>query len=134
VLQQQTASGFASWTTSKGVTGFDTDSDGDGIPNGIEFVIGGEPAAGAGSNSAALLPQASYNKPTGELVFVFRRTPESAYLNPAVEYSSTLTGTWNAAPAGTVIGNVGGVDLVEVRLPSSLAVAGKIFARLKVQE
>jgi autotransporter-associated beta strand protein len=134
VLQQQTATGFETWATSKGVTGFDTDSDGDGIPNGIEFVIGGEPAPGAGSNSAALLPQVSYDKPTGDLVFVFRRTPESAYLNPAAEYSTTLTGMWNSAAAGTVVGNVGGVDLVEVRLPSSLAAAGKIFARLKVEE
>ena len=134
VLQQDTATGFETWATSKGVTGFDTDSDGDGIPNGIEFVIGGEPAPGAASSSAALLPQASYDTPTGDLVFVFRRTPESAYLNPAVEYSTTLAGTWNAAPAGTVIGNASGADLVEVRLPSSLVTSGKIFARLKVEE
>ncbi|HEY1121725.1 MAG TPA: hypothetical protein VGE67_09000, partial [Haloferula sp.] len=99
-----------------------------------EFVIGGEPAPGAGSNSAALLPQASYNKATQELVFVFRRTAESAYLNPSVEYSTSLLGTWNLAPAGTVIGNAGGVDQMEVRLPSSLAPNGKIFARLKVQQ
>jgi autotransporter-associated beta strand protein len=134
VLQQQTTTGFDTWATFKGITGFDTDSDGDGIPNGIEFVIGGEPAPGAGSNSAALLPQASYDKPTGDLVFVFRRTSESAYLNPAVEYSTTLIGTWNPAAAGTVVGNVGGVSLVEVRIPSSLAAGGKLFARLKVEE
>jgi len=134
VLQQQTATGFESWATSKGVTGFDTDSDGDGIPNGIEFVIGGEPAPGAESNSAALLPHASYEKATGDLVFVFRRTPESTYLNPTVEYSTTLTGSWNPAAAGTVVGNAGGVDLVEVRLPASFAAAGKIFARLKVED
>ena len=133
-IQQQTGSGFDAWAASKGVTGFDTDSDGDGIQNGIEFVIGGEPAEGAGSNSIARLPQASYNTATQELVFVFRRTAESAYLNPSVEYSTSLLGAWNPAPSGTVIGNAAGADLVEVRLPSSLASTGKIFARLKVAQ
>jgi autotransporter-associated beta strand protein len=133
-LQQQTGTGFDAWAASKGVAGFDIDSDGDGIPNGIEFVIGGEPAAGAGSNSTALLPQASYDQATHELVFVFRRTAESAYLNPSVQYNTTLQGTWNAGPAGTVVGNASGADLVEVRLSSSLAATGKIFARLKVEE
>ncbi len=133
ILAPATASGFETWAASKGVTGFDNDSDGDGIPNGIEFVIGGEPAPGAGSNSAALLPTASRSG-TGELVIVFRRSAESAYLNPGVESSTTLTGTWNPGPAGTVIGTDGSVDLVEVRLPSSLAAGGKIFARLAVSE
>ncbi|MCW1925079.1 autotransporter-associated beta strand repeat-containing protein [Luteolibacter arcticus] len=134
VLHQQTATGFESWATSKGVSGFDIDSDGDGIPNGIEFVIGGEPAPGAGSNSAALLPKASYDKLTGNLVIVFRRMPGSLYLAPVVEHSPSPSGTWTDGPAGSVVGNEGGADLVEVRLPSSLATGGRLFARLKVEE
>lgn len=135
VLKQGSASGFEAWATTKGVAGFDVDSDGDGIANGIEFVIGGEPAIGAGSNSAALLPQASYHAASGDLVFVFRRMPDAAYLNPAVEYSTTmLPGSWIAGPAGTVIGTEDGADLVEVRLVPALAGGGKVFARLKVSE
>lgn len=134
VLKQGTAPAFDTWAASKGVSGFDTDSDGDGISNGIEFVIGGEPAPGAGSNSAALLPTTSYQTATQELVFVFRRSPDSNYLNPGAVYSTSLNGSWTAAPAGTVIGTQGGADLVEVRLPAGLAAGGKIFVKLKVSE
>lgn len=134
VLKQGTAAGFDLWAASKGVSGFNADSDGDGIANGIEFVIGGEPAPGAGSNSNALLPVATYHDATDELVFVFRRTPDAAYLNPVVQYSTSLSGTWNSAPAGTVIGTAAGADLVEVRLPASLAAGGRIFTRLTVAE
>ncbi|WP_035606412.1 autotransporter-associated beta strand repeat-containing protein [Haloferula sp. BvORR071] len=135
VLKQGSASGFDAWAAGKGVTGFDADPDNDGISNGIEFVIGGEPAPGVASNSAALLPQASYQAASGDFVFLFRRTPESAYLNPSVEYSLSLgSGTWIAAPAGTVTGTQAGADLVEVRIPSSLATGRKIFARLKVSQ
>ena len=134
LLKQGTASGFDLWATAKGVSGFSADSDGDGITNGIEFVIGGEPAPGAGSNSNSLLPSATYHAATDELVFVFRRTPDSVYLNPAVQYATSLSGTWIPTPAGTVVGTAGGSDLVEVRLPASLAAGGRIFARLNAPE
>ena len=92
------------------------------------------PAPGASSDSAALLPTARHDKPSGDLVFTFRRAIASAYLEPAVEYHTTLTGTWNPAPTGTVTGTVGEIETVEVRLPSALAASGKLFARLKVEE
>lgn len=142
VLQQQTASAFETWATSKGVTGFDTDSDGDGIPNGIEFVLGGEPnPASPNANSAALLPTVSRNL-AGDLVFVFRRADAAASLAPAVEYDSDLAGTWATAEGGvngvvineTNDGFGAGIDRVEVIIPNSQVVAGKIFARLKIAE
>lgn len=134
LVEEGSGTAFDNWAASEGVSGFDVDSDGDGIANGIEFVIGGEPAPGAGSNSSSLLPTVSYSSGTAELVFVFRRMPDSAYLNPRAEYSTSLSGTWTAGPAGTVIGTSGGADLVEVRLASSLAVSGKLFCRLTVSQ
>jgi autotransporter-associated beta strand protein len=123
---------FEDWATLKGVSGFENDDDGDGIKNGIEFVIGGQPAAGAGSNSTHLLPTSTRDA-SGNLVFVFRRMPDSAYLLPRVEYSSNLTSWTTYTIPGTVIGKDGDADLVQVTITSALAVGNKIFARLVVE-
>ncbi len=129
---------YASWETANGITGAgsNVDSDGDGIPNGIEFVIGGDPS-GPASASNSLLPTATTD--ATYLNFVFRRTDESAAYDPFVEYSSSL-GTWTEAQAG-----VGGVivnedddffgtdiDRVTVRIPLALATGSRLFARLGV--
>ena len=113
--------------------------DGDGVPNEIEFVIGGDPS-GPNSDSSALLPTATLD--ANDLVFVFRRTTASASYNPAVEYGSTLGG-WAPAVAGEPLatpvrinveanGFEAGVDRVTVRLPRILATGNKLFARLRV--
>lgn len=132
---------YDSWENLNGITGAgaDTDSDNDGIPNGIEFVIGGDPS-GPGSDSNHLLPTITLDRTY--LNFTFRRTDESASYDPLVEYGSTLTG-WFDAEAGepvlfpVIINEVdegfgAGVDSVQVRIPRSLAVNDKLFARLKV--
>jgi autotransporter-associated beta strand protein len=116
--------------------GADTDSDGDGIPNGIEFVIGGDPS-GPDSDSNAPLPTATVD--ATNLSFVFRRTDASAGFDPIVEYSSTLAG-WTTAQDG-----VGGVvitednnfygpstDRVTVTLPRTLSTGSELFARLRI--
>jgi autotransporter-associated beta strand protein len=116
--------------------GADTDSDNDGIPNGIEFVIGGDPS-GPDSDSNALLPTATVD--ATNLTFVFRRTNASAGFNPFVEYGSDLTG-WTPAQAGVngvTINEDGdfhgaGTDRVTVTIPRTLAADGKIFTRLRV--
>lgn len=138
---------FELWATAKGLAGpdaeFDADPDFDGVPNGIEFVVGGEPnPANPGSSSAALLPTMTTDSGTGELVFVFRRADEAAGLNPAVEYDTDLAGTWTPAQGGvngvtiseTENGFATGIDRVEVRIPSSQASSGRLFARLAVTE
>lgn len=112
------------------------DSDADGIPNGIEFVIGGDPS-GPGSNSNALLPTLTLD--TTYLNFVFRRTDDSAPFNPFVEYGSALTG-WTQALGGVsgvilVVDNNfygSGIDRVTVRIPRALAADSRLFARLHV--
>ena len=132
---------YGDWETANGIAGAgaDTDSDNDGIPNGIEFVIGGIPS-GPGSNSNHRLPTITIDG--NYLNFTFRRTDASASYDPLVEYGSTLTG-WLDAEAGepvltpVIINEVNdgfdeGVDSVEVRIPRSLAVDDKLFARLKV--
>ncbi|MEI7908416.1 MAG: chitobiase/beta-hexosaminidase C-terminal domain-containing protein [Verrucomicrobiota bacterium] len=134
--------GFGSWAATKGLSGgdaaFDADPDHDGIPNAIEFVIGGEPnPANANSNSASLLPvmQADGDK----LVFIYTRTDESAYLNPSVEFSGNMQGAWTTAmdPGNATITEAPALPVngspahtVTVTLPKNGAT--QLFARLKV--
>lgn len=138
---------FEQWASAKGLTGpaagFDADPDFDGVSNGIEFVLGGEPnPANPGSNSAGLLPTMTTDSGTSELVFVFRRADAAAGLNPVAEYDTDLAGTWTPAQGGvngvtineTQDGFGAGIDRVEVRIPSSQAAAGRLFARLAVTE
>lgn len=130
--------GYSAWETANGITGAGAaaDSDGDGIPNGIEFVIGGDPS-GPDSNSSALLPTITVDGTY--LNFVFRRTADSVAYDPFVEYGSTLAG-WTLAEAGVngVIVNEDaeffgtGIDRVTVRIPRSLAVDSRLFGRLHV--
>lgn len=130
---------FAGWLTSNDLTGAaaTADSDNDGIPNILEFVIGGDPS-GPGSGSTGSLPTVSLDGTY--LLFTFRRTNDSAYLQPYVEYGSTLAG-WTKAQDGTngVIVTVtedgfgAGVDSVVVKIPRTLATSSAFFARLGVQ-
>ncbi|MEK7951356.1 beta strand repeat-containing protein [Luteolibacter soli] len=129
---------YNSWETTNGIAGAGsgTDSDADGISNGIEFVIGGDPS-GPASSSAALLPTVTSD--ATYLNFVFRRSDASASYNPYVEYSSTMTGWTHAMPGvgGVIITEENdafgaGTDRVTVKIPRSLAVSNRIFAHLRV--
>ena len=118
------------------------DPDADGIPNAVEFVIGGTPTG----RRPALLPTSQVvttNFGTGAtpyLRFTYRQIPLPAYIVVGAEYATDLTGTWTPAVSGTagVIvvsttnGFGSGVDKVEVYIPRELGLSGKIFARLKV--
>ncbi len=128
---------FSNWAIANGIPGAAPadDADHDGVPNGIEFVIGGAPD---GANSNHLLPTVSTADPA-YLTFAFRRTAASAFYNPFVEYGGDLEGWTAAAHDGTnVIVTTEtdiepGVDLVTVRLlRSALGGSGKLFARLRV--
>ncbi len=126
---------YASWASANGITGAGAavDSDNDGISNGIEFVIGGDPS-GPGSDSSALLPTITVD--ANYLNFTFRRTSESAAYDPFVEYGSTLTG-WTPAEGGVdgvIINETAdfygtGIDQVVVKIPKA---GTKLFARLRV--
>ncbi len=132
--------GYDAFEAAHGISGAGpgTDSDNDGIPNGIEFVIGGIPA-GPGSNSNHLLPEIEVSDT--HLNFVFRRTVESIPSSPYVEYGNDLEG-WTPAENGVngviiedpeVDAYGAGIDRITVRIPRSLATPeNKLFARLGV--
>lgn len=124
-------SGYEEWAATEGLTGEDAatsaDPDGDGYKNILEFILGSDPNSGASTNAPTMVRNAS-----GESVFSFNLNPDAAYLNPSVEYSTTLAeGSWTAAPEAVVDQSS---DTAVVTLPSSLAVGGKLFARLTVTE
>lgn len=129
---------YDAWETANGISGAgaDTDSDGDGISNGIEFVIGGDPS-GPNSDSNPLLPTITTD--ATYLNFVFRRTDDSASFDPSVSYSTNLA-AWTEAQGGVdgvVIDEVAdgfgsGIDQVTVRIPKALGPSGKLFAKLGV--
>ena len=144
-----TGGSFDAWATSKGLAGadaaFDADPDHDGIDNGLEFVLGGEPnPANPGSNSAALLPTISQS--AGNLIFTFKRKDLS-------ESGVTLSFQWstglsfpspaNDIPVGatdstsdTIVVDVtedspdSETDTIVVTIPSAKAAGGKLFGRL----
>ncbi len=131
--------GYTSWEAANGIAGAgrSVDSDNDGITNGIEFIIGGDPS-GPGSDSSGLLPTSA--KDSTHLVFVYRRTDDSIGDGPFVQYGSALTG-WTTAQNGVngVVIEVAdefygtGIDRVTARIPLGLAVGSKLFARLTVE-
>jgi hypothetical protein len=131
-------SNFETWANNNALVGADragnADVEKDGIPNGVEFVIGGNPKL---ATDADKLPTLERNG--GNLIFRFPRTDESVYLNPHVEFDSDLVGPWTKAVDG-----VGGVvitvdtdffntttDRVNVSIPSA---GDTNFARLVVPD
>jgi len=134
-----TGSTYDAYETANNIVGAgpDVDSDGDGISNGIEFVIGGVSDPGVGQNDLAKLPTATVD--STDLVFVFRRTDDSSGFNPFVEYGSDLMG-WDEAEAGeggvTIFEDDDaidvGIDEVTVTIPRSLIGTSTGFARLRV--
>jgi len=134
------ANAFDTWaTTTNGLSGaaaaFDADPDHDGIPNGIEFVIGGQPnPANPGSNSSSLLPTAA--SVGNNLVFTYTLMNAAAYLNPVVEFDTDLQGMWTTAVDGvnaTIVVTPGDpAATVVVTIPKGAN--PELFARLKVTQ
>jgi autotransporter-associated beta strand protein len=136
-----TADPYELWAETNGVEAVtvDTDSDGDGISNGIEFVLGGDPS-GPNSNSNGLLPTVTAD--ASHLIFTFRRTDASTAFAPYVQYGSSLS-NWTPAvhnapvesPVSITTENdaiEAGIDRVTVKIPRALANGNRVFARLAV--
>ncbi|MEO5917529.1 MAG: Ig-like domain-containing protein [Luteolibacter sp.] len=139
---------FNQWMSSYGLSASPgADSDKDSISNAVEYVIGGNPA---NQSDAAFLPTVSLaNPPPNEnfpnkdyLLFTYRRT-DLANTDPSttikVEWNTDFVGSWTnaqGAPGVVIVPSndaaAPGVDLVKVYIPRSLAVNGRIFARLNV--
>jgi PASTA domain len=126
-----------SYNAWSGGAAFNDDSNGDGIENGMAWVLG---APHVSQNAIGLLPTMDNTDPT-YFIFNYRRKDDANNdLKTAIstQYCSTLTG-WTTATAGpdVIINSVNdfhaaGIDNVEVKIRRTLAADGKLFARLKV--
>jgi autotransporter-associated beta strand protein len=116
------------------------DFDGGGLKTGIEWVVGGDPTAPG--DDAALAPTFDNTSDPVFFIFKYRRTDAAAAdakTTIAAQYGSDLIG-WTTAVAGADIvitpaddGAGAGIDLVVVKIRRTLAVGGRLFARLKVE-
>ncbi|MCX6879128.1 MAG: hypothetical protein NTW21_35780, partial [Verrucomicrobia bacterium] len=122
-----TAGGFASWQTTNGTSqGLDGDHDHDGVPNGIEYFLGGN------TNTTGFTPLPGVNKALdGTLSITWTKAtdyPGTYGTDFVVETSEALTGDWAPEVRGgkvTITGNE-----VKYTFPSPLG--AKKFVRLKV--
>ncbi|MEI6653917.1 MAG: hypothetical protein WCP45_04060, partial [Verrucomicrobiota bacterium] len=138
---------YDTWIATTLLSGADAaaaaDPDQDGLPNMMEFVLGGQPnPARPGSNSRGLLPTIAQS--AGNLVFTYRRSAVSLTqpgLSISAEYASDLS-TWTPAQNNvngvTIVttpdGFEAGIDKVEVFIPQALATGTRFFVHLKVTE
>ncbi|MEO7099486.1 MAG: autotransporter-associated beta strand repeat-containing protein [Luteolibacter sp.] len=144
ILVQGAVSGYASWTSSHGLTagvndGANDDPDFDGISNLLEYVLGGNPI-GAGASDTSILPIQSLDATNLTLTFHRSDLSESDTVLK-VQYSTNLT-TWSdfatigavdALPAVDITEDSPTTDLdtVVVKIPQSgNESGGKLFGRV----
>ena len=128
------SSPYSEWVSANALEGdnalANSDPDGDGVANLLEFILGGNPKA----FSLSILPAGVVS----DAVYRFRFIQKSAAtsITPVVEYSSDLT-EWTTAEQG-----IDGVTITQEALESGdiswnvgipLEVSGKLFARLKAE-
>ena len=103
---------------------FPADPDGDGIANGLEFVLGGNPTVG----SRASLPVLTRNSPS-EWTFSFLRHEQTAQIAALVVERSTDAKLWTPLTDGIEVAPaINGYQLVTVHLA---AAGDRLFVRLK---
>ena len=126
---------YAAWASTKGLGGgnetYEADPNHNGIPNAIEFVLGGEPAL---QGAMPDLPEVALS--WNDVVFTFKRMDAAAGLNPRVEFSTSLTGPWTTAVDGanaTIrVDDWYLTDTVTVFIPRNGA--DKMFVRLRTRQ
>ncbi len=107
------AAGYEGWLNSyPSLTGSnrspDADPDGDGMPNGIEFMTGSSPTNSASSFPPTLSLDASHN-----LVLHFRRVDAAKAYAVSVESTVDFQGPWTSQPVSTSSVNGPPVTVVE---------------------
>ena len=132
------AIGYAAWIGTYDLSGsnaeFDYDYDGDGIDNGLEFVLGGDPTLA--NDITTPVPVLTGSGASRTATIEYPRRSISAYLNPILELSNDLVG-WNTAVDGDNGASIvvtpnfyaTGLDKVSVTLPAEGA---RGFARISV--
>jgi trimeric autotransporter adhesin len=105
----------------------ESDPDGDGINNLLEFTLGGSPVV----SSQAILPTQAI---VGEnLVLSYKRSDESeSPVTTQIGQWSTDLITWTDVTPVLVNEHAAALDDMTVTVPTSNAVAGKLFLRLQV--
>jgi autotransporter-associated beta strand protein len=138
-LTASAVSGYDVWKITHAPTGTPGDDyDGDGVTNGVEYVLGGS----ATTNDFAKLPQFSTNGGTMTFTFIRDQASIDGSTTLVIETGSDLS-TWPSGyvvPAGPVANNPGvtvvknnpaaGKDTVTLTIP--ITPVGGEFARLKV--
>ena len=123
---------YDAFLSTYGLTGASAtaDSDGDGISNLLEFVLGGNPTV----SNTSILPTATRDS-SGNLVFSFYATNNLGDVSYVVEYTNDLTVAYTTATDGTNGVTITSTayttasNLVTVTLPASLG--SPLFARLR---
>jgi hypothetical protein len=118
---------------------FDGDANGDGVPNGVAWLLG---ATAPAADATRLLPTLDTATAPGYLIFRHRRA-DAAMADPGVtievQYGTNLD-AWHAAEPDAeriIVTELDdyygpGIDQVEVKIAESLAPDGRLFARLRV--
>ncbi|MCF7675134.1 MAG: hypothetical protein K9M97_07305, partial [Akkermansiaceae bacterium] len=144
-LTSTTVDPYDDWATGKGLDGssgkdpaFDADPDLDGIDNGLEWILGGNPLAAEAEPRVRVAGSAQDG-----LTLTFTREETSLGIATlAVEWSDTLEDPWSEVtveqssvvdPNGvSVLVDEGPApDAVTVHIPATLAPGGSLFARLR---
>ena len=133
-LVYSVAAGYEAWANAKslleGSDGFEQDADGDGIANGLEFVLGTEPGEASQEGLPAIVAEGN------DVVFTFNRADEAIYLAPVVQYSGSLEGVWTTAIHGengvTISIEPAGEDAETVAVTIPKGSSETLFVRLAV--
>ena len=131
---------FATWAAGSGLTGAaaaaDADPDDDGLRNGLEWILGGDPTMPtiAGRPTASLI--------AGNMIFTFPRTDlsETPDMTLRVETSTDLVSwptlftvgatTATSSPGVTILENGAAADTITVTIAPGTAT--RLFARLRI--
>ncbi len=136
---------FAAWAVANGLdnspgkeSAFDADPEKDGIPNGLEWILGGNPLA----DSASRTPQLGGD--STNLTLTFTRSDDSESNTTLVAQWSGTLGGWSDVPIGagssgpdangvsvSVSENDTAPDTIMVTIPRSNGSSGAVFVRLK---
>lgn len=135
---------YDTWAVLQGLDGspgkdpaFDADPENDGLANGLEWVLGGDPLASDGS-----LLNATATAVDGITLTFTREETSLGNVDLFVQYNTGLDGVWTDVPVTksggsypngvTVsVNEAANPDAVTVTIPAANAAGGKLFSRLR---